>query len=223
MAKKPRWLLDSALTRGRIASRLAVKHALADRLEPGRLDRLTADRVALGEQSDHGPLTAQKTATADERETAEDAHQLIMLIRNAVKRSPRGTKKLRTAIGVGDDTRAATTRKLIATLDAVVANGVDLGACGITSADVVEAGDLAAQLRGKDSTQKATMDARAGSTEERSAAHLRIEAAVDDIHAMGTLQFRRDAAVREVFERLVSSSGPRAEDDPGAPAPVPPA
>jgi hypothetical protein len=40
--------------------------------------------------------------------------------------------------------------------------------------------------------------------------------------AKGALAFRKDPVIRGRFERLVSSEGPGAEDDPGAP-PAPPA
>ena len=155
-------------------------------------------------------------------EIAEDGHDLVMVIRNVVKRSEVAKESLRTAVGIGDGLDAGQTRGVLAALDAIGTNADGLRACGVQNDDIAEAAALATSLRAADASQGASMDSRTASTEDRIDAQLRVQAAVGSIMAKGVLAFRKDPVIRGRFERLVSSDGPSAEDDPGAP-PAPPA
>lgn len=224
MATKPRWDLEDAKRRARVAAHLAERHGaqLTPRLEAGLLDQLAADRIFLGDASDARPLTAQKVATATEREIAADAHDLVMTIRNVVARSGSANAALRTAIGIGDGLRKDDTKGVLAALKAIETHAESLRAVGVHSDDVAEAAALAASLRAADDAQSTSMNARADSTEARVAAHLRLEAAVDSISSKGALAFRKDPLVRARFERLVADGGPQADDDRGGPGPLDP-
>jgi hypothetical protein len=217
MAKaEPKWDEAGAVRRGESGDRLLDKHGaeLASRIEdPGLSARLKADLATLKGTSRGAVLGTQKTATATEREIAEDAYDLLMLIRAAVQRSPNGTKKLRKAIGVGDDLAATKTQDVLDALNAVAANAAGLRLCRIAADDIEEAASLATQLQAADAGQTSAKQARAGSTEDRVDTQLRIEEAVDAIHVAGMLAFRKQPAIRARFERLVSASGPSAEDE----------
>lgn len=221
MATKPRWALDDAKERARVAAHLAEVHTerLSPRLEPGLVEQLAADRVFLGDDSDARPLTAQKVATATEREIAEDGHDLVMAIRNAVARSPNAGAALRKAVGIGERLRKSDTDGIVRALHAIVTHAESLRAVGVHNDDVAEASALAASLRAADDAQGASKNARSDATEARLAAHLRIEKAIDSISSKGVLAFRKEPLVRERFERLVSDTGPRPDDDPGLPVP----
>ena len=65
----------------------------------GSMDQLASAMALLNGSSDEASLLHQKTATASELGIAEDAHDSIVAIRNAVVRSKAGTKELKTAIG----------------------------------------------------------------------------------------------------------------------------
>lgn len=217
MAKaEPRWDQAGAIRRGESGDRLLEKHSaeLASRIEdPGLSARLKADLATLKGTSRGGVLGVQKTATATEREIAEDAYDLIMLMRKAVQRSPNGTAALRKAIGVGDDLAPTKTQQILDVLAAVAANAAGLRLCRVAADDIEEAASLATQLQAADAGQTTAQQARAGSTEDRVDTQLRIEEAVDAIHVAGMLAFRKQPAIRARFERLVSASGPSAEDE----------
>jgi len=214
---KPRWTLDDTLRRGRLAYRLVNKHVskVEPRLSAGLLNQLKTDRAALGDASAGGTsaLTAQKTATSHERDTAAEGHALVMQIREVVARTAGASPTLRTAIGIGDGLRADSTPKVIAALDSVVNNAVALGFCGVLTEDIEEAKTLAADLRAADASQGSAKDARSNTTEDRIDTQLRIERAIDEISSRGTLAFRKDKVIAERFGRLVSSGGPTAEDE----------
>src|SRR5690606_18769925 len=78
MAATPKWDLDSALNRGRAAHRLLEDNSevLTPELEEGLGAQLEADIAFLSVESDGGALGTQRTATATEREIAEDAQDL---------------------------------------------------------------------------------------------------------------------------------------------------
>lgn len=210
----PRWELEDALRRARTADRLLERHTakVTPRLDEGTGAQLKADIALLGGPADGAQLGTQKTATATEREIAADAHDLIMLMRNALRRSPKATQALRTAMGVGQQLNPAVTKAVLDALAAIATHAPALRECRIAEADIEEAASLATRLQAADATQKGAQGARTGSTEDRIDAQLRLEAAIDAIHVAGTLAFRKDAAIRGRFERLVSSSGPSAED-----------
>jgi hypothetical protein len=126
------------------------------------MDQLAADRAFLADASDATPLTGQKTATATEREIAEDGHDLVLVIRNVVKRSESARESTRTAVGVGDGLDAGDTRKVLAALDAIGANADGLRACGVQNDDIAEAAAIATSLRAADASQGASMDSRTG-------------------------------------------------------------
>lgn len=73
----------------------------------------------------------------------------------------------------------------------------------------------AATLRANIAAQGEAVDARAETTEERTDAHLTIERIVDEISSRGALAFELagDPVVRDRLLRLVSGSGPTAEDE----------
>lgn len=224
-ASKPRWELNDALRRARVGAHLVTLHSaeVVPRLDAGLMDQVATDRVFLGDASDAKPLTDQKTATTNERELAADGHDLVMAIREAVARSPKATETLKTAMGIGDGLRPTDTRGVLDTLGAVGRNADALRAIGVQNQEIEEAASLATQLRGANAAQDVSIDARSDATHDRVTAQLRLEAAVDVISSQGALAFRKNAAVRERFERLVSSTGPLAEDDPTPPLdpPVP--
>ena len=219
MAKaEPKWDQAGAIRRGESGDRLLDKYGaeLASRIEdPGLSAQLKADLAALKGSSRGAVLGVQKTATATEREIAEDAHDLLMLMRDAARRSPNGTAALRKAIGVGDDLDPGDTQGILDVLAAVAAHADGLRRCRVAADDITEAASLATQLQAADAGQTSAKQGRASSTEERVDIQLRIEAAVDVIHVAGKLAFRKQPAVRGRFERLVSTSGPSDEDEGG--------
>jgi hypothetical protein len=217
MPTKPRWPTDDATRRARIAYRLAKKHVatIGGRLDAGLLDQLEADRATLGDATAARTkaLVGQKTATSHERGTAADGHALVMAIREAVSRTQTAPQALRTAIGIGDRLKAENTSKVVAALDSAVENAVALSFCGVTPDDIAEAKTLAEDLRAADTSQAGAKDARSDTTEDRTDTQLRIEKAIDQISSRGALAFRKNAVIAERFGRLVSSSGPTAEDE----------
>jgi hypothetical protein len=217
MSTKPRWLLEDAKRRARIAYRLATKHdkEVEPRLDAGLLDQLKADRAALGDAtaSRTTVLTGQKIATSHERSTATDGHTLVMGIREVVARTATASQTLRTAIGIGDGLKADNTAKVIAALDSLVTNAVALGFCGVLAEDIDEAKTIAADLRAADTGQADAKDARSDKTEDRIDTQLRVERAIDQISSRGTLAFRKSKVIAERFGRLVSSGGPTAADE----------
>jgi hypothetical protein len=217
MTTSPRWTQEDALRRARTAVRLVQRNdaQITPRLSAGLIDRVNADRALLGDARDAVPKGDQKVATATERQIADDAYDLVIAVRNAVKRSAQATPALRTAIGVGDGLRPANTKAVLDALASVVAHASELSACGITAEDTAEASTLASQLGGADAAQKVAIDTRSNATEDRVAAQLRLEAAIDEIQAQGVLAFRKNPTLRARFERLVSSSGPTGEDEQG--------
>jgi len=232
MSTKPRWSTDDAKRRARIAYRLATKHqaAVEPRLSPGLLAQLAADRAALGDASvgSLSALTGQKTATATERSLAEKGHRFVIRVREVVRRSPNAPAHLWAALGIGDGLAHGDTAGVAAALDAVVAQAAALASLGILPADVAKAQALSAQLKSADASQDASRDARASATEDRADTQRRLERAVDEIASRGAMAFDDDspaeAAIVERFERLVSASGPTAEDETDAgpePAPAP--
>ena len=232
MSTKPRWSPDDAKRRARIAYRLATKHqaAVEPRLSPGLLAQLAADRAALGDASvgSLSALTGQKTATATERDLAEKGHRLVLRVREVIRRSPSAPAPLWAALGIGDNLRPTDTAAVAAALDALAGQAAALAAHGILPSDIAKAQALSAQLKGADASQDASRDARAVAIEDRVDAQLRLERAVDQIASRGAMAFDEDvpaeAVIVERFERLVSASGPTAEDETDAgpePAPAP--
>jgi len=232
MSTKPRWSPDDAKRRARIAYRLATKHqaAVEPRLSPGLLAQLAADRAALGDASvgSLSALTGQKTATATERDVAEKGHRLVLRVREVIRRSPSAPAPLWAALGIGDNLRPTDTAAVAAALDALAGQAAALAAHGILPSDIAKAQALSAQLKGADASQDASRDARAVAIEDRVDAQLRLERAVDQIASRGAMAFDEDfpaeAVIVERFERLVSASGPTAEDETDAgpePAPAP--
>ena len=234
MSTKPRWSPDDAKRRARIAYRLATKHqaAVEPRLSPGLLAQLAADRAALGDAGvgSLSALTGQKTATATERDVAEKGHRLVLRVREVIRRSPSAPAPLWAALGIGDNLRPTDTAAVAAALDALAGQAAALAAHGILPSDIAKAQALSAQLKGADASQDASRDARAVAIEDRVDAQLRLERAVDQIASRGAMAFDEDvpaeAVIVERFERLVSASGPTAEDETDAgpetaPAPAP--
>ena len=232
MSTKPRWSPDDAKRRARIAYRLATKHqaAVEPRLSPGLLAQLAADRAALGDASvgSLSALATQKTATATERDLAAKGHRLALRVREVIRRSPNAPAHLWAALGIGDALRPGDTAGVAAALDALASQAAALAAHGILPSDIAKAQALSAQLKGADASQDASRDARAVAIEDRVDAQLRLERAVDQIASRGAMAFDEDvpaeAVIVERFERLVSASGPTAEDETDAgpePAPAP--
>ena len=232
MSTKPRWSPDDAKRRARVAYRLATKHqaAVEPRLSPGLLAQLAADRAAIGDASvgSLSALTGQKTATATERDVAEKGHRLVLRVREVIRRSPSAPAPLWAALGIGDNLRPTDTAAVAAALDALAGQAAALAAHGILPSDIAKAQALSAQLKGADASQDASRDARAVAIEDRVDAQLRLERAVDQIASRGAMAFDEDvpaeAVIVERFERLVSASGPTAEDETDAgpePAPAP--
>lgn len=229
MQTEPRWSLDDTRRRGRVALLLATQHqaALEPRLDAGLLAQLAADLATLGDGavSRVTALNVQKTATATERELADDGHDLVMRVRAAVRASPLSTEAQRTALGVGDSLKATDTAGVVAALERLVAVGAELASFGVLPSDLAEAASLASALRGADGGQGSASDARLVDTSGRAAAQLRVELAVRQIAARGPLAFPGkqpgSAAVRAAFDRLDSRTGPTAEDEAPTPAPNP--
>src|SRR5690606_32994075 len=141
------------------------------------------------------PLTKQKSATASERELAQEAHDLIMLFREAV-RGPKGTAELRAAMGVGEPLNPAVTKKVLDALAAVAANAAALRACGAGQADINAAAELATKLAAADVKQTESMRARSSSTDGHVALLLRVQALVEAVSIAGKFAFRTNEVVR---------------------------
>lgn len=150
------------------------------------------------------PLTKQKSATARERELAEDAHDLIMLFRELVQRSPKASAELRKAMSVGEPLNPAVTQRVIDGLTAVAANAVALRACGAGEADIDEAARLATELAAADRGQSASMRERASATDSNVALLLRVQQLIESIAMAGKLAFRKNKQIRERFEALLA-------------------
>ncbi len=210
MGATARWTAESALARGRAADRLLDDNSdvLTPELEDGFGAQLKSDLAFLSVDDDEKALGDQRTATATEREIATDAHDLLMLIREAVRRSPKGTPRLRAAVGVGHTLNATDTRGILDALGAVATHADGLRTCRIPASAIGEAADLATALQSADSGQSDAIQGRASSTDSRLEAQLRLEGAIDTIHMAGLFAFRKDPAKRARFEALVSSSGP---------------
>lgn len=205
---KPKWPLDDTLRRAEDADRLVDEHGtvLGDRIEADTGEKLKAGIVEMRAVSKGVPLTNQKSATALERDVAQDAHDLIMLFREAA-RGPKGSPELRAAMGVGETLTPAVTQKVLDALTAVAANAEALRACGAGQADIDNAAELATKLAGADRTQAASMRARASATDSHIALLLRVQALVEAVSIAGKFAFRKDKAVRERFEALLATSG----------------
>lgn len=208
-SRKPRWTLDDTLRRAESAERLVTEHgpALSDRIEADTGDKLNDGIDRLRAVSKGIPLTNQKTATARERELAKDAHDLVMLFRELVQRSPHASADLRTAMGVGESLNPAVTKRVLDALAAVAANASALRACGAGQADIDEAARLATELSEADRTQSVSMQARASATDSHAALLLEVQDLVERIAMAGKFAFRKNRLVRERFEALLTPPG----------------
>lgn len=193
----------------------AINAALRFSIAPGLLTQFGADRATLGDASARGTgaLAGQKTATTDERAVAAEGHLLVMAVRDAVSRTRGAPATLRTGVGIGDGLKDRDTQRVIAALRAIVEHGTALATCGVTSDDVADARRLADALFAAQGQQDAKMDARSATTEDRNDVQLRMEAAIDEISSRGALATLRDRVAAERFQRLVSHTGPTAEDE----------
>ena len=211
---KPKWTQPDALRRGKTATRLAVKHAsiIEPYLSPGARDELLEARARLGDESAVSALGDQTTATAAKSDVATKLEDLVMAARNAVERTRGATAEQRKAVGIGED---LTVPKLLAQVARIQSKRDILAPCGVIApvVDAMVAG--AASLRASIASQGDAIDTRAETTEERTDAHLTIERLVDEISSRGALAFELagDAVIRDRFGRLVSRSGPTAEDE----------
>lgn len=208
MARKtPRWDRDDALRRAESAVGLLDKHidVLGPRLPTGTSEQLKDDIVTFRAISGGVALGVQKTATAIERELAKDGHDLVMAFREAVKRHPKGTAALRTAIGVGDNLDPSSTQDVLDALEAVAANAAGLRECGATEDDIAEAARIATELAAADQAQAGSKRARSSTAEDRIDLQLRIEAAINEIYVAARFAFRKEPATLARFARLVAS------------------
>lgn len=229
MQTTPRWSLDDTRRRGRVALLLATQHqaALEPRLDPGLLAQLAADLATLGDGavSRVATLNVQKTATASERELAEEGHDLVLRVRAAVKASPVASDAVRTALGIGDGLKANVTSDVVAALERLVAQGAALAPFGVLPSDLAEAASLASALRGADGGQGSASDARLLDTSGRAAVQVRVELAIRQIATRGPLAFPgkqpASATLRAAFDRLDSDTGPSAQDEAPTPSPSP--
>lgn len=216
-ATKPRWDQDDALRRGQTATRLAVKYAtvLDPYLSPGARDQLLAARATLGDESAITALGTQKTATAAKLGTAKRVKKLIMSIRNTVDRTSTATAEQRAAVGIGVDLTDTDVDTILAQVGSIDRNRDMLAGCGVIGPVVDALVARAATLRTSKGSQATAKDARSDTTENRLDAHLTIERLVDEISSRGELAFETadDPVVAERFARLVSMSGPSAEDE----------
>ncbi len=236
-ATKPRWPIDDALRRAQTATRIAVKYAstIDPYLSAGARDQLLAARATLGDESAIQALGAQKTATAKKAGDAKRVQDLIMAIRNAVDRTADATPEQRAIVGIGETLDESDVDGILAQAARIEANKDALKSCGVIGpvVDALTAG--ATQLRATKGAQADAKDARANTTEQRLEAHLTIERLVDEISSRGALAFEvaGNPVLRDRFQRLVSDSGPTAQDQteagthettpvtPAAPAPAP--
>jgi len=225
----PRWTLAGALRRAKMAHTLATgpdRPAIEARTGAAMIDGLGTDLVPLAdaEAQAAGDLTQQKGATGGERATSQDAHDLVIRVRDAAARRAPADLEMHRALGVGDGVGPRSTSRVLAALDAIVRlGGTDasgLAPIGVLAADVEEAGRLATLLRGKDSEQRTKMTARASGTDGRTSLRLRVEAAVDAIGSAGQLAFRKDPVKRARFEALFATV--MSEDAGGEPSPPEP-
>ena len=211
---KPKWTQPDALRRGKTATRLAVKHAsvIEPYLSPGARDELLEARARLGDESAASALGNQTMATAAKSDVATKLEDLVMAARNAVDRTRGATEEQRKAVGIGEE---LTVPKLLAQVARIQSKRDILAACGVIApvVDAMVAG--ATTLRANIAAQGDAMDTRAETTEERTDAHLTIERFVDEISSRGALAFELagDPVTRDRFLRLVSGSGPTAEDE----------
>lgn len=205
---KPKWSLNDTLRRAEEADRLVDEHgpALEDRIEADTSEKLKGGINEIRAVSKGVPLTKQKSATASERELAQEAHDLIMLFREAV-RGPKGTAELRAAMGVGEPLNPAVTKKVLDALAAVAANAAALRACGAGQADINAAAELATKLAAADVKQTESMRARSSSTDGHVALLLRVQALVEAVSIAGKFAFRTNEVVRPRFEALLATVG----------------
>lgn len=84
----------------------------------------------------------------------------------------------------------------------------------------MEARGLAARLPAADDAQMTAIDTKIDATRAKVDAHLRIEAAVDQIASRGAIEFRRDSAILARFDALTSNAGPLPEDVEPEPEPT---
>lgn len=212
LSTKPRWTIEGERRRGKDAHDLAVQDraAIEGRLDAGRIEGIAADLVAIaaapvGAQTD---LIDQKAATGGERATAKDGHDMVMLARESAQRKAPGDLALLRGLGVGDSLRSSDTNGIVTVLQKLVElagpQGTGLVHISIQPSDVKEAEKIASDLGGKDATQLQEMSDRKRGTESRTDLRLRVEAAVDDIAMAGQWAFRKDAAKRSRYEKLLA-------------------
>lgn len=211
---RPRWERNDTLRRSASTKRLLTKHAdvLEPELEEGFVAGFDGDVEALRTGGDAPMLGAQKTATASERELASDAHDLLMIIRALAQRSPKASAALRTALAVGEPLKVTDTNRILELLAVVAAQADALRACGAPAVSIAEAATLAIDLKNADDQQQVKIGERTNTTEDRNDIQVRVEAGVETVSLLGVFLFRKNAAVRGRFERLLSSSGPTKED-----------
>jgi hypothetical protein len=223
--KVPKWELQDALHRGRAALRLArqCEAKLGPRLQEGQLDGMSGriDQLAGSPADRQATRTEQKGLTGTERTAADRAHEWVIAIRNMGRRTAELNKGERKALGVGEKLSPAETDRVLGAIKAIIKafdKQAGLAAkMGVIPEDVDKGRRLDAELSGADAQQVEVMGEGKDKTFDKNVVQMALEADVDKISSRGRMAYLDDPAMRARFDDLVSSSGPRKEEEPKPP------
>ncbi len=214
---RPKWDPGIALRAGVAAHKLAVDHRkkLEDRLDAGVIDGLGIDVATLRAATAETPAVHldKEASTVTQDDAVVEGALLVAAVRTAATRSHNADATLRKSLGVGTKVQS-TVSSVEAALQAIIDTGVSMPkqvrAIGVLSDDLKEAAMLLASLGTADDTQERKKVSSKVSTKDRNAAHLRVEAAVDEIVAKAALAFRKkkDKGVAKLFADLIPGSAP---------------
>jgi hypothetical protein len=208
---KPNWELNDAVKAARKTIKAMEKYGkeLEPRLPAGITEGLKNDLSVLSGSKVARPAFIKTIGakTKSERAWAKDGADLLSSLRRSLRVCPQSTPDVLKAAGVGSPVypgkTASVAESLTALLDASKSYVDIFRTAGILDSDLAEARDILKNLLSADEAQQGAMDTKSEMTSQKNDAQLRIEQAVATIAAIGPIHFRKQAAKRAVFEKLL--------------------
>jgi hypothetical protein len=227
---KKQWELGDAIKAAQKTIKVMEKYGkeLESRLPAGITEGLKNDLATLKGSKVARPAFIKTVGakTKSERAWAKDGADLLSGLRHALKVCPQSTPEVLKAVGVGSQVNRGKTssvaESLTAMLDAAKRYVDVFRAAGILDGDLAEARAILDNLLSADEAQQSAIDTKTEMTAQKDDAQLRIEQAVATIAATGAIHFRKQAAKRAAFDKLLPKSKTRGGNGAGAPpAPAP--
>lgn len=211
---RPKWDIDETIRGSTQLGHLVAQHRgeLESRLAAGTIEGLDADTDVLrGKQRGVKDARSDKKAsTESQQQKLAEAADIISTFRQSVRSHYPTNPEVRQAFGVGERLDPRSMDSVTSAIEMFVTEATEHAevarVAAILPSDVELLAETLSELNGGDEVQEGKKVGSRKATQERNAAHLRVEDTMTRIVAVARIVFRKQPDILEQFEATLPTT-----------------